>query len=87
MKESALDRAAVAAGISLTYTNAKGEPEAIGDETKTALLAVMGDAQKEKGAAAISGGCAAKRAASLAANLRQASLLCCRRRSGTAITS
>lgn len=50
MKESALDRAAVAAGISLTYTNAKGEPEAIGDETKTALLAVMGDAQKEKGA-------------------------------------
>ena len=50
MKESALDRAAVAAGISLTYTNAKGEPEAISDDTKTALLAVMGDAQKEKGA-------------------------------------
>jgi len=50
MKESALDRAAVAAGISLTYTNAKGEPEAISDDTKTALLAVMGDARQEKGA-------------------------------------
>ncbi|MEZ3500922.1 4-alpha-glucanotransferase [Pantoea sp. KPR_PJ] len=50
MKESALDRAAVAAGISLTYTNAKGEPEAISDETKTALLAVMGNISKEKGA-------------------------------------
>ncbi len=50
MKESALDRTAVAAGISLTYTNAKGEPEAISDDTKTALLAVMGDARQEKGA-------------------------------------
>nr|MBA2817485.1 4-alpha-glucanotransferase [Candidatus Pantoea persica] len=44
MKESALDRAALAAGISLTYNNAKGEPEAISDDTKSALLAIMGEA-------------------------------------------
>ncbi len=50
MKESALDRAAVAAGISLIYTNAKGEPEVISEHTKAALLAVMDDARQEKGA-------------------------------------
>lgn len=46
MKESALDRAAKAAGISLSYTNAKGESEATGDETIKALLAVMSHPQK-----------------------------------------
>lgn len=36
-----LDQAAQAAGIALRFTNAKGEPEIISDETKRALLAVM----------------------------------------------
>ncbi len=41
MKENSLDKAARAAGISLTHINVNGETEAISDETKRALLAVM----------------------------------------------
>ena len=48
MKENALDKAARAAGISLEYINAKGQPEAISDETKRALLAVMDNPDKGK---------------------------------------
>lgn len=46
MTSSSLDKAALAAGIALTYFNANGEPEAISDETKRALLAVMENPQK-----------------------------------------
>ncbi len=46
MTSTSLDKAALAAGIALTYFNANGEPEAISDETKRALLAVMENPQK-----------------------------------------
>lgn len=46
MKQDSLDQAARTAGISLDYINVNGEKEAISDETKRALLAVMGDPQK-----------------------------------------
>lgn len=46
MKQDSLDQAARAAGISLDYINVNGEKEAISDETKRALLAVMGDPQE-----------------------------------------
>jgi 4-alpha-glucanotransferase len=48
MKQTSLDKAARAAGIALEYINAKGEPEAISDETKRALLAVMDQLQASK---------------------------------------
>lgn len=41
MTMSKLDQAALAAGISVDFINAKGEPESISDQTKRALLAVM----------------------------------------------
>ena len=41
MARNKLDQAAHDAGIALNFTNAKGEPESISDETKRALLAVM----------------------------------------------
>lgn len=46
MKSTSLDKAAQAAGIALTYFDANGEPEAISDDTKRALLAIMENPQK-----------------------------------------
>jgi len=48
MKQNSLDQAARAAGISLDYINVNGEKEAISDDTKRALLAVMGDPHDAK---------------------------------------
>ncbi len=46
MKSTSLDKAAQAAGIALTYFDANGEPEAISDDTKRALLGIMENPQK-----------------------------------------
>ncbi|WP_017349997.1 4-alpha-glucanotransferase [Pantoea sp. A4] len=48
MTNRSLDQAAQAAGIALEFTNALGKKEAIRDETKQALLAVMGNPQMQK---------------------------------------
>ncbi len=48
MKESSLDKAARAAGISLHFTDVNGEIQSISDETKRALLAVMDNADRGK---------------------------------------
>ena len=46
MKQNSLDQAARAAGISLDYIDVNGRKEAVSDETKRALLAVMAEPQK-----------------------------------------
>jgi len=43
MDSKQLNKAATAAGIASSYINAKGQPEAIADETKQRLLAAMGN--------------------------------------------
>ena len=48
MKEKQLEQAASAAGIAPSYINAKGEVQAIGEETRQQLLAIMDYPTKQK---------------------------------------